>query len=177
MENERELQPCLYEGIAAEMDCRGLKYCFGWPDLPSLPVRIIDEGAHRAVPHSAKHIQDAQDILDKEDIEGSVSFAYRVPGYVVADEVEDFLTLVVIIDTTLYIDSSGTSRLPQLVIRLRQQFKDSPDTQHTSIEVVDFRAQVRLVSLPIGSGEHDGAILDKWPAIMSCTSEALHSMG
>ena len=118
MQNRCELKLCSYEEIAAEMECRGLKYRFGWPDLPSLPVKTIDEGADRAVPNSAKHLQEARDITNKEGIDGTVSFSYRVPQYAKGDDIHALLTLVVIVDTTLYIDPSGTSRLPQLVIRL-----------------------------------------------------------
>ncbi|KAI1511787.1 hypothetical protein Ptr86124_009431 [Pyrenophora tritici-repentis] len=92
-------QSCIEEEIAAEMDCRSLKYRYGWPILPPLPVRTIEKDVAQSIPNSSEHVTSAQRILDAEGIKTEVSFVYRMPRSAHKAEMQDYLTLLVATDT------------------------------------------------------------------------------
>ncbi|KAI0612134.1 hypothetical protein TUN205_03641 [Pyrenophora tritici-repentis] len=134
-------QSCIEEEIAAEMDCRSLKYRYGWPILPPLPVRTIEKDVAQSIPNSSEHVTSAQRILDAEGIKTEVSFVYRMPRSAHKAEMQDYLTLLVATDT----EAHAADRFHNVVIKLRLHVMNIPETADTKIEIIDYRAKIDLV--------------------------------
>ncbi|KAH9865473.1 hypothetical protein J1614_009057 [Plenodomus biglobosus] len=130
------------EEIEDEMDDRGLSYRYGWPQLPSLPVQTSSEDARMSVPNAVEHLEQVRNILDHQRIHHKHAyFAFRVPRD--ADSESNYLTLVVLIDT------SRPNMFRRGVMDIRRYFRKNDATSAIIIELLDYRATRGLITLPV----------------------------
>ncbi|PZC95642.1 hypothetical protein A1F96_10355, partial [Pyrenophora tritici-repentis] len=164
-------QSCIEEEIAAEMDCRSLKYRYGWPILPPLPVRTIEKDVAQSIPNSSEHVTSAQRILDAEGIKTEVSFVYRMPRSAHKAEMQDYLTLLVATDT----EAHAADRFHDVVIKLRLHVMNIPETADTKIEIIDYRAKIDLVlTVVISTATADD--LNWWKTVIPALREIVVSL-
>ncbi|EUC49151.1 hypothetical protein COCMIDRAFT_33414 [Bipolaris oryzae ATCC 44560] len=136
------------EEIRDEMDKGGLIYRAGWPTLPLIPVEIVREGARAAIPDSMERIEEADTILQAQDIwNGIHGFVYRVPLDAPEDEedLSPYLTFLCTFNISV--------------------FKQYEARKNVQIEVIDSRVIYCLYTFPIGRNREE--IVERWEGVVA----------
>ncbi|KAF9731006.1 hypothetical protein PMIN01_10964 [Paraphaeosphaeria minitans] len=147
--------------IIQEQDTRCTAIRRGWPTLPPLPVNTFIENISQRVKNAGQHLAKVNTILKVQNIEAhNVCFAYRLPMDEEPNDINvqdvEYLTLLVTLDMKEYGERLGHS-----IIRIRAEFKKSPDTCDYMIEFFDFRAgPAGPTSMPITTTQRN--IINAW---------------